>query len=286
MSGTKVGRTGANRTKFCNSNYFKTWSNETAYWLGFLYADGSVHVSDRTSRVFFALKCIDNQSVVNLANALQSNYKISYFSNHHGFSKTSCMIRHQIPDRDMANDLIQLGCVPNKSKHGLIWPDSLPSEMSSHFIRGFFDGDGSLSFSSPKSAYYLDFYGPESFLSSIRSEIIHKASIEPRGSSTQKRQNCSRISFGGTLLPMAVLQWMYTNSTPATRLFRKYSLFRQLNAIKHLTPSDRLAAMQIYWDSDEFKSTKTCTNMDCPRKKKETLNGLLVRDKEGRACMD
>ena len=40
------------------------------------------------------------------------------------------------------NDLINLGCVPNKSL--ILTPPNLKDKFVSHFIRGYFDGDGSI----------------------------------------------------------------------------------------------------------------------------------------------
>jgi hypothetical protein len=44
--------------------------------------------------------------------------------------------------RKMTDDLINLGCVPNKSL--ILLPPNLTEEFISHFIRGYFDGDGSI----------------------------------------------------------------------------------------------------------------------------------------------
>ena len=42
----------------------------------------------------------------------------------------------------MSDDLINLGCVPKKSL--ILLPPKLKDELISHFIRGYFDGDGSI----------------------------------------------------------------------------------------------------------------------------------------------
>ena len=46
----------------------------------------------------------------------------------------------------MAEELIKKGCIPNKSLV-LKFPsyDTVPKELMSHFIRGYFDGDGCIS---------------------------------------------------------------------------------------------------------------------------------------------
>ena len=47
----------------------------------------------------------------------------------------------------MFNDLIKQGCVPNKSLI-LTFPNKhqVPKNLINHFIRGYFDGDGSISY--------------------------------------------------------------------------------------------------------------------------------------------
>ena len=47
----------------------------------------------------------------------------------------------------MFNDLIKQGCVPNKSLI-LTFPNKhqVPENLINHFIRGYFDGDGSINY--------------------------------------------------------------------------------------------------------------------------------------------
>lgn len=47
-----------------------------------------------------------------------------------------------IGSKRMYEDLIRLGCVPNKSgQEHLVMPE-IPNHLKSHFIRGYYDGDG------------------------------------------------------------------------------------------------------------------------------------------------
>lgn len=48
----------------------------------------------------------------------------------------------EIYSSKMADDLINLGCVPNKSL--ILLPPNLTDEFIPHFLRGYFDGDGSI----------------------------------------------------------------------------------------------------------------------------------------------
>ena len=60
----------------------------------------------------------------------------------------------------MANDLINLGCIPNKSL--ILLPPKLKDEFISHFIRGYFDGDGSIG--KYKNRYKITFLGTNDLL--------------------------------------------------------------------------------------------------------------------------
>eukprot|EP01084_Bolivina_argentea_P127341 225226_1 len=125
----------------CNSSFFKSWNPSMAYWLGFLFADGNVHHTHSNSVIQLALKCIDYEHVAKLKKALNSTYKL-------GFHKTNfqtCATSHQIYDKSLALDLINLGCIPKKSLT-LEWPQNIPDPYIHHFVRGYFDGDGSIYF--------------------------------------------------------------------------------------------------------------------------------------------
>lgn len=43
----------------------------------------------------------------------------------------------------MHDDLIKHGCIPNKSLK-LKFPTTVPDKLIRHFVRGYFDGDGSI----------------------------------------------------------------------------------------------------------------------------------------------
>ena len=52
----------------------------------------------------------------------------------------------------MATDLAKYGIIPRKTGHEFLPIDEIPDNLIRHFIRGFFDGDGTYVFCS-KYAY-------------------------------------------------------------------------------------------------------------------------------------
>ena len=68
----------------------------------------------------------------------------------------------------MANDLSQYGIIPNKSHLDSIFLPNLENELISHFIRGYFDGDGIA-----KSNGYLGFCGSKTIIQQINTFIVN-----------------------------------------------------------------------------------------------------------------
>lgn len=147
--------------KKCNTRIFRIIdTEEKAYWLGFLYADGCV--SNNRNTVEIALCEKDKKHLEKFKNFIQSEHKICFHPNDMGNS-----YRISIRDDDLKQDLINLGCVPQKS---LIL--TFPSEekvnklLVKHFIRGYFDGDGCVC--KTEKTEYIDLLGTFEFLSSVK----------------------------------------------------------------------------------------------------------------------
>jgi hypothetical protein len=129
----------------CNENYFeKINSNEKAYWLGLLFADGYVRKRKQSNGrhkqggiVGISLKNGDEYLLEKLIIDLESTYKLRKQIKD-GFLS----YKLEVNSSKMVDDLINLGCIPNKSLKLL--PPNLTDEFISHFIRGYFDGDGSI----------------------------------------------------------------------------------------------------------------------------------------------
>lgn len=121
-----------------NENFFKKWSPEMAYILGFFTADGSMMRNKRNAN-FIEFQTTDKDLLLKIRRLLGSNHKISVRKRKKNW-KTS--YRLQIGSKTMFNDLIKLGLTPNKSK--TIELPLIPDEYFRHFVRGYFDGDGNV----------------------------------------------------------------------------------------------------------------------------------------------
>ena len=123
-------------------NYFDNIDNEhKAYWLGFLYADGSNQEERYTVRL--ALKCEDEYLLQYLYNDIQCDKDVKYFYNktyNRDYSYATLQNKH------FSNTLSKKGVCSNKTfKIRFPRNNIVPNELIPHFIRGYFDGDGSVS---------------------------------------------------------------------------------------------------------------------------------------------
>lgn len=155
-----------NALKFDNTVFDIVDSEEKAYWLGFLYADG--YVSSDKNIVSIALQATDADHLSKFREFLKAQAPVT-----HG--KVKCGDREypkcsfQVCDKHFKERLSELGCFPRKSL-ALRFPDlsifANPS-LVYPFIRGYVDGDGCLTFSK-SGRLELSILGTEHFLSGIQ----------------------------------------------------------------------------------------------------------------------
>lgn len=122
------------KTPINTHTFSKIDTEEKAYWLGFLFADGSIYKT--TIELSLGLKDIDHLK------------KFKEFMKWKGEVKIDNKIgrcRMIFRDKITAKDLDALGCTERKSLT-LKFPteEQVPKEFQMAFIRGYFDGDGSI----------------------------------------------------------------------------------------------------------------------------------------------
>jgi len=137
-----------NRKLKLNENYFEKIDTEhKAYWLGFIMADGCITRTEKNgpyNRFEFNLKEEDKAHLEKFQKDLQSNYKVKEIEKRNkkrDFNSVVCNIR--INSRKLVDSLIKNEIYPNKTGKEVL-PKTIPNKLVKHFIRGYFDGDGSI----------------------------------------------------------------------------------------------------------------------------------------------
>ena len=119
-----------------------------AYLLGLLAADGSVYFNRRCTipRIALAVKWADRCLVEMLCAFLETpSARISSGWRHDQFGNEFQVAKVEVCSAQLADDLARYGVIAGKT-HRLCFPTMLPPALMSHWLRGFWDGDGSMSY--------------------------------------------------------------------------------------------------------------------------------------------
>ena len=130
-----------NELKFDNTVFDVIDTEEKAYWLGFMYADG--YVSKDRKTVELSLMGADVEHLQKFATFLHHRDGVRIGTSKYN-GKTFSRCRLILTNSHFNEALVKLGCIPNKSLI-LKFPDITifsSEELIRHFIRGYVDGDG------------------------------------------------------------------------------------------------------------------------------------------------
>lgn len=206
----------------CDFKFFENIDNEEkAYWLGFLYADGCIRKRKNNSAMILKIKDIDHLKKFNIS--LNSDYPIKPVKN------SNCWYIG-IYSRSMIDDLIINGCVPKKSLI-LEFPQKLDKKLYNHFIRGYFDGDGSISFNNKEYWRVVNIIGTYNFVYNIKL-ILEKNNIKNIG--ICKNSNIYYLYIQSIDNILKFRDFIYKNAN--IYLNRKYNKFEDFeNEIERLS---------------------------------------------------
>lgn len=151
-----------------NQDYFKTWSPNMAYMLGFWYADGCIY----GGKMFdITVNIKDKYIIKKFAEELNYDGPIQdYVDRQAARINFSCKVIY--------DDLINLGGTEQKSLT-LTFPTTIiPDEFLSDFIRGYFDGDGCVCLIKGNRINTSFCCGSKKFLDELLRLLKEKAGIE------------------------------------------------------------------------------------------------------------
>lgn len=210
-----------NELKFDNTVFDNINTEEKAYWLGFLYADGCV--SSYNNTVSLDLKGGDVGHLEKFRNFLNLKREIKMgISTCNGKQFPRC--RLNVTDKHFHDTLISKGCIPNKS---LVLKFPNKSIFSStnliiHFIRGYVDGDGCVYLGGARYSMF-SIIGTKEFLSGIIEVFPTLFSVHPYHKDKRRpNSNTYEISLGGEKSAFFG-NLLYKNAT--IYLERKYNKF-------------------------------------------------------------
>lgn len=194
----------ATRTYSADFRFFQSVQSEPqAYWLGFIAADGSINTRRTKYGLIINLHISDKAHLELFRDTINGNHPIKEY-------QRTCTI--QIHSESLINDLSQYGIIPRKARR-LRFPNNLPRYLIHHFIRGYFDGDGSI-WIDLKGQLRFSIAGNYHFLKILQNKLVNNCQV-----GCIKIYQCSntpytfQLSYGGNRQVPRILDYLYYNAT-------------------------------------------------------------------------
>jgi intein-encoded DNA endonuclease-like protein len=212
--------------KKINKDFFKVWSHDMAYVLGFFAADGYI-THNKRGALFWGIQITDKELLFIMRDILGSDHTINIRIRS---GNENTLYRLQIGSKEMVEDLAQLGFFARKTNN--IQIPVMHKKYLPDFIRGYFDGDGNVWSGYmnknrekwTKTILVAFTSNSEDFLVSLHD---HLKSNGIKGGSVRmiKNKKSYRLTLS-TTDSLKIFKIMYTRDTPL-QLLRKKVVFER-----------------------------------------------------------
>lgn len=208
------------RYEILNENYFENIDTENkAYFLGLIYADGYVGVHDE-----LVISFKDNEDGLRILNLLKEELgftgELKTQIQNGGYKPEATCAKLNFSNAKINSDLRKWGLSEYKLESRKHIPD-IPKELVPHFIRGMFDGDGSIAvyMEKTRTGSYTEkatfnLYGNQSLLEEIRDIFVNE--LECNVTSIRTGANSDKIPIyhlSGKRQLQKVKHYLYNNAT-------------------------------------------------------------------------
>ena len=134
-----------NQRKFSvDDMYFSQQSPNMAYLLGMYAADGCIY--EKTNAIKLTLASVDKEYLEHVRQELKIESVVKDYETAQGYKNSELLFS----SAQIKKDLADYNIVPHKT-YSFTFPQKLKLEYYRDFIRGYFDGDGSISTAGPSA---------------------------------------------------------------------------------------------------------------------------------------
>jgi intein/homing endonuclease len=219
------------RKHFFNFNYFKKINNEEkAYFLGLMCADGTIS-ADKNNAIISLQEC-DRDILDKFAKSINYKEKLSYIKRE---KPRKNMYRLNLGSKDLVKGLESNGCIYKKSKK-LIFPNQgqVPLKFMSHFIRGYFDGDGCVA--QYENSLIATFTSTKAFILGLKKYFKKIGFTFGYYNEKANAKGTYCLFFRGNISAYKILEHMYKNANVfMLRKKRKYDNLKKELKLKCIT---------------------------------------------------
>lgn len=206
------GRSGGAKRKYnCNDDYFACIdTKDKAYFLGFIYADGFITKPD-FGQAKLGITLAEIEPIEKFKKYINTDKPVGvYTKGKNSYSEGRLEYKLAIASDKLVSDLEKAGVVERKT-FVLQFPN-LREDLISHFIRGYFDGDGSIYYHStkehPNARLGIDICGTKKFLDGM---IKYLPGAKSNNVYKEKRRttNCWNIKLISNIECLQIYHYLY-----------------------------------------------------------------------------
>lgn len=181
-------------------------SEEKAYWLGFLAADGNL--SKKQLTLLLAEK--DKNHLLKFKKFINVDYKVSKkittLKN-----KKFVGYRYSVSSIKFIESLFKHNLYPNKSATISI-PPTIPYNLLNHYIRGIFDGDGSYYIKKTNNQITFSIISSFEMCSQIQNILIDKCNVSKNKLYIKNNKLYCYLTYVGNNQNKRIYNYIYNNS--------------------------------------------------------------------------
>lgn len=219
--------------KFLDEHFFDQIDTEAkAYFLGLLWTDGCNYIriknkNNHINWIVISLQERDKHILETFCNFIYGNSLVLRKK----VTKKDCNRQDQwglrIPSRHISEKLLSYGMSPRKSFVVNMPSCHIPDNLFHHFIRGCWDGDGSIYFNTNSNHYGCSFIGSVPMVNSMCKYLLEKIGIKfSIENLKQYSQPMATIKIHSNNISKKFLTWLYKDST--IYLNRKHELYQKI----------------------------------------------------------
>jgi hypothetical protein len=255
---SKLGLKRVNHSKYnCNHFFFSPPFNKNNMWVaGFIAADGCIRHNSNNIKIDISNKDIDLL------------YKIKEFINFDG--KIKEYIRNNkkyavisFSSKQMVKDLNRYFNITSKKNNAFFIPDNIiSSNIFSHFLRGYSDGNGSFYIEEKNGSHHLRYKiaGNKKTLEQI---LVWFENFDIKPVKIIKERGAYYIKFGGNIKVNKIAECLYNDLDGAIYLVRKKNVLSS-NLIQKTQNKKFVSVIRIdplTGNKEEFKSIKDAVKL-------------------------
>ncbi|KKN61329.1 hypothetical protein LCGC14_0523200 [marine sediment metagenome] len=205
----------------CDHNFFSEDSQHSFYWAGFIAADGAIIDRRKTLELSIGLAQKDKNHIQKFKQNISAEnpiHDILIKNSKRNPNWNDCWKSEiKITSNKLCKDLERFNVVPRKSKI-YTFPEWLVNhELTHHFMRGYFDGDGSFFYPKLKEGriveqLYFGLRGTSEFLTVYRTILERKCNLTERAKPIRVNNGIGVLEYGGNGIMNDIVRFLYKDA--------------------------------------------------------------------------